>query len=169
MVIKRSFVNKFQATGLFQYALKTSKNLCFSNFFNRYRKRPVALKSLHNLSEFKSLHYLKIPQLNFLVTNATLFYDNSGKIISEIVIRKRNKQTLIFWCQKHSCLLEDLAFRMWPQVFLKNISKNFSKLSKWLLFLNICDALRDLVPFVQFKKRKKHLWRNVTFRKVCRV
>ena len=23
-----------------------------------------------------------------------------------------------------------------------------------------CDALRDLVPFVQFKKREKHLWRN---------
>ena len=24
-----------------------------------------------------------------------------------------------------------------------------------------CDALRDLVPFVQFKKREKHPWRNV--------
>ena len=23
----------------------------------------------------------------------------------------------------------------------------------------ICDALRDLVPFVQFKKRKRHSWR----------
>ena len=26
-----------------------------------------------------------------------------------------------------------------------------------------CDALRDLVPFVQFKKCEKHLWRSVTF------
>ena len=26
---------------------------------------------------------------------------------------------------------------------------------------NICDALRDLVPYVQFKKREKHPWRNV--------
>ena len=25
------------------------------------------------------------------------------------------------------------------------------------------DALRDLIPFVQFKKRKKHPWRSVTF------
>ena len=25
------------------------------------------------------------------------------------------------------------------------------------------DALRDLVPFVQFKKREKHPWRSVTF------
>ena len=31
---------------------------------------------------------------------------------------------------------------------------------------SICDALRDLVPFVQFKKREKHPWRGVTFRKV---
>ena len=27
----------------------------------------------------------------------------------------------------------------------------------------ICDALHDLVPFAQFKKRKKHPWRNDTF------
>ena len=25
------------------------------------------------------------------------------------------------------------------------------------------DVLRDLVPFVQFKKREKHPWRSVTF------
>ena len=27
------------------------------------------------------------------------------------------------------------------------------------------DILRDLVPFVQFKKREKHPWRSVTFGK----
>ena len=31
---------------------------------------------------------------------------------------------------------------------------------------SICDTLRDLVPFVQFKKREKHPWRSVTFSKV---
>ena len=30
----------------------------------------------------------------------------------------------------------------------------------------IGDALHDLVPFVQFKKRGKHSWRSVTFSKV---
>ena len=25
----------------------------------------------------------------------------------------------------------------------------------------ICDALHDLVPFVQFQKREKHPWRSV--------
>ena len=32
--------------------------------------------------------------------------------------------------------------------------------------ITICDALRDLVPFAQFKKREKHPWRSVTFIKV---
>ena len=32
--------------------------------------------------------------------------------------------------------------------------------------LLISDALRDLVPFVQFKKCEKHPWRSVTFSKV---
>ena len=29
------------------------------------------------------------------------------------------------------------------------------------------DALHELVPFVQFKKRERHPWRNVTFSKVA--
>ena len=32
--------------------------------------------------------------------------------------------------------------------------------------INIWDALRDLVPFVQFKKREKHPWRSITFKPV---
>ena len=31
--------------------------------------------------------------------------------------------------------------------------------------LTYSDALRDLVPFVQFKKREKYPWRSVTFSK----
>ena len=30
----------------------------------------------------------------------------------------------------------------------------------------ICGALRDLVPFVQFRKREKHPWGSVNFSKV---
>ena len=30
-----------------------------------------------------------------------------------------------------------------------------------------CDALRDFVPFVQFKKHEKHPWRSVAFSKVA--
>ena len=41
-------------------------------------------------------------------------------------------------------------------------------LEKWkhhLYFL--CNALRDLVPFVQFKKRGKDTWKSATFSKVA--
>ena len=31
----------------------------------------------------------------------------------------------------------------------------------------ICGALRDLVPFVQFKKHEKHPWRSANFDKVA--
>ena len=33
-------------------------------------------------------------------------------------------------------------------------------------FVNICAVLRDLIPFVQFKKREELPWRSVTFSKV---
>ena len=33
--------------------------------------------------------------------------------------------------------------------------------------VKICDALCDLVSFVQFKKREKHPWRCVTFSKIA--
>ena len=56
-----------------------------------------------------------------------------------------------------------------------NINNNFSESCKILLEVPqgsipshlICDALRDLVPFVQFKKREKHPWRSVNFSKVA--
>ena len=34
-------------------------------------------------------------------------------------------------------------------------------------WIHICDALSNLVPSVQFKKREKHLWRSVNFNKVA--
>ena len=33
--------------------------------------------------------------------------------------------------------------------------------------VNICDTLRDLLPFAQFKKCVKHLLRSVAFSKVA--
>ena len=36
-----------------------------------------------------------------------------------------------------------------------------------VIFIFICDVLRDLVPFAQFQKREKHPWRSVTFSKVA--
>ena len=49
-------------------------------------------------------------------------------------------------------------------------SANSSKTNKFYAQCTISlytDVLYDLVPFVQFKKREKHLWRCVTFSKVA--
>ena len=35
-----------------------------------------------------------------------------------------------------------------------------------LIITTICDVFRDLLPFVQLKKREKHPWKNVIFCKV---
>ena len=32
------------------------------------------------------------------------------------------------------------------------------------LVIHTCGALRDLVPFVQFKKRENHPWKSVNFK-----
>ena len=34
------------------------------------------------------------------------------------------------------------------------------------IFVHILHALRDLIPSVQFKKREKHRWKSIIFRKV---
>ena len=35
------------------------------------------------------------------------------------------------------------------------------------IYHETCDALRDLEPFLQFKKREKQPWRSVNFGKVA--
>ena len=49
--------------------------------------------------------------------------------------------------------------------FIVNTKSSVTHVFKvlWPIF----GALSDLVPFVQFKKRKKHPWRSVNFRKVA--
>ena len=41
------------------------------------------------------------------------------------------------------------------------------KVKTFDLYFKICGTLRDLVPFVQFKKHEKHPWRSVNFSKVA--
>ena len=42
-----------------------------------------------------------------------------------------------------------------------------SYIRDWLV--RMFGALRDLVPFVQFKKREKHPWRSVNYSKVAGI
>ena len=61
------------------------------------------------------------------------------------------------------------------QEYARNLSQSPSNFNILIWFIaskpfsNVwykCDALHDLVPLVQFKKREKNLWRNVPFSKV---
>ena len=86
--------------------------------------------------------------------------------------------------------LSNLPFSWWSvaviaHVLSGNSGDGESKTKKWCMTLggwcmtvktllefsrtcfNIWDALRDLIPFVQFRKREKHPWRSVTFSKVA--
>ena len=47
-----------------------------------------------------------------------------------------------------------------------HVSAKSEKVSKDI-YQNLRDALPDLVPFIQFKKREKQQWRTVTFNKVA--
>ena len=49
--------------------------------------------------------------------------------------------------------------------YQKNLMKHLNYSDLWKII--ICDALRDLVPLVQFEKREKHSLRSVTFSKVA--
>ena len=49
----------------------------------------------------------------------------------------------------------------------KTVSQTSGKSERKILERSICDALRNLVSFVQFKKHKKHSWRKVTLRNVA--
>ena len=42
-------------------------------------------------------------------------------------------------------------------------------LAKQKFLMHICDALRDLVLFVKFKKREKYPWRSVILSKVIQA
>ena len=45
------------------------------------------------------------------------------------------------------------------------VSSHYGCIQPWNK--NMCDALRDLASFVQFKKRVKHPWTSLTFSKVA--
>ena len=82
-----------------------------------------------------------------------------------------------YWCKSstwflHHRTLAANGLRIFGplMIFAPPLSKPFHR--PWILMekhflLPISDALHDLVPFVRFKKRKKHSLRSVNFSKVA--
>ena len=63
----------------------------------------------------------------------------------------------------------DLTFSINKQSTVLDLLKAIELLQKVKSNQNklICGAFRDLVAFVQFKKREKHPWKSVNFSKVA--
>ena len=68
----------------------------------------------------------------------------------------------------------NICFRCWTIKYVSDIRSKLwcthsvfklASVGICILFLT-CDALRDLIPFVQFTKHEKHSWRSVIFSKL---
>ena len=67
-----------------------------------------------------------------------------------------------------SLYLNALTGSLLSQAIVKHVGPNALITSlQFDLDFQICGRLRDLVPFVQFKKHEKQPWRNVNFGKVA--
>ena len=68
-------------------------------------------------------------------------------------------------------ILFKIGTQSFVNVFIQRRIQNPVEYLRWSYFCKkvhpICGALRDLIPFVQFEKREKHPWKNVTFSKVA--
>ena len=67
-------------------------------------------------------------------------------------------------CQKHARMRYVTDTESYFENFFLEI-RGISAKTRRKLMSYICDALHDLVPYVQFKKLEKHPWRSVNFSK----
>ena len=73
---------------------------------------------------------------------------------------KRHKKQVQLFFKKLKTHADPFHRNMAPEAEL-TVSMGYSfKRERW----KICDALRDLLPFVQFKEREKHTQRSVIFK-----
>ena len=97
-----------------------------------------------------------------------------------IKIYKIQPSVLLFLIVLHWLIHQQILFFTIFQNFIQHLKKDFrhqflffNRLTQTphplndqnLLSVTKCGALRDLVAFVQFKKREKHPWRSVNFGK----
>ena len=117
---------------------------------------------LNTLSEYKCFYISKntISYTFFLVFK--IF--ESLQCILKILLFQQKSFTIN--CIRKNSHHKKLQFK---QNKTQNEANTFLLENKKMILLNWlkCGTLRDLVPFVQFKKREKHPWRSVNFSKVA--
>ena len=76
--------------------------------------------------------------------------------------------SIVFSCQVLSLNLISTLYQAWKLTIMEVHTSSPLQMSYSQRTIDLdSDVLRDLVPFVQFKKREKHPWRSVTFSKVA--
>ena len=85
-----------------------------------------------------------------------------------LLYNRYEKEAMIWpYLTKKGAGVPNMDFKLWSKK-MSNCQFLFKPYYLTLdSFTSICDALRDFVPFIQFKKRKKHTWRSVAFSKVA--
>ena len=98
----------------------------------------------------------------YISNNSELQHHNLGWYISNIKqLRIAALQSWLIYSNIKQVRIA--ALQSWLIYFKYQRTQNCSM--TMLVVSNTCDALRDLISFMQFKKRKKHPWRIVTFSK----
>ena len=114
------------------------------------------LKTLINYKQFKDVISSIIDVNSSVALTKSVI---QGKISSSVV---ENHQGYIFEIFEPSCLH---LFSFFLRSIMKRSRRSSVTLYKAIIML--CDALFNLVPFVQPKKREKYSWRSVTFSKAA--
>ena len=74
----------------------------------------------------------------------------------------------IFWSRDSNIRAAKIKVGKAGTIINRPVKKLYSlECSMTMINLGIWEVLRDLVPFVQFKKRQKHQWSSGTFSKVA--
>ena len=124
-----------------------------SDIFMGYRKRPVTWNGL-----MLHCHLLKKSLMENFIFCAVLVL-NFSKITSSFM------HSDICWFSLGTILVThgNQTFCKKKEIFFNVTNSRPPGFHRLHLLYHKCDALRDLVPFVHFKKREKHPLRSVNF------
>ena len=104
---------------------------------------------------YKSLGITDLLQTDQLLRSVMISNNNIPVDFLELEIEIAYLRTRELFLRRNiPSACDDTVFLLFMVQFTTALMKQYN---------HICDALRDLVPFIQFKKREKHPWRSVNF------
>ena len=117
-----------------------------------------------NMEMLNTFHVLDGNPLTLHNIISTAFYGNRDIKISSSVLCTILKK---MFCPLLAFFIPNIVGNIFLRTFISESKSqgSFGHLESVAQLL-ICDALCDLVPFVQFKKHENHPWRRINFSKV---